>query len=83
FSIFLVLVGIPNRAENATTSPFRRTIMSLRNDRQISRHPKTNFEGQLVCPCRLVPPSPRSPHAPPLVSPLGRGKPYSRHDSLE
>lgn len=24
--------------------------MSLRNDRQISRHPKTNFEGQLVCP---------------------------------
>ncbi len=49
FSVLLVLVGIPNRAAISTTT-CRKTIMSLRNDHQISHHPKTTFAGQLVCP---------------------------------
>ena len=48
FSVLVVLVGIPRRGAISTT--YRRTIVSLRNDRQISRHPKNTFAGQLVCP---------------------------------
>ena len=40
-------VWAPN-AISATTC--RSTIMSLHHDRQTSRHPKTTFTGQLVCP---------------------------------
>jgi hypothetical protein len=54
--VLLVLVGIPLRAATclrprfAIATIYRRTIMSLRKDRQISQSPKTTFAGQLVCP---------------------------------
>ena len=49
FSVLLVLAGISNRAQIATTT-CRRTIMNRRNEHQIAHHPKTTFAGQLVYP---------------------------------
>jgi hypothetical protein len=52
--VLLVLVSIFHRAA-ISTAIFRRTSMSLHNNRQISRHTKTTFAGQLVCPhCQTV-----------------------------
>jgi hypothetical protein len=47
FSILLLLVGLPNRVAIATTTS-RRAIMTLHNNRQISRRPKNTSAGQLV-----------------------------------